>query len=163
MTTAIDAPVLPERLAPLSLAKRAQPTSLSLVETKRQWHWHRAGAGVNQDDIRDVRYFGLLASRLRRHDLITILAEDESWEVECVVERVMREAAEIRVRKVYPRTSINHAGRAVDDLGEYASEWRAGMSWCIIRRSDDCAVVRGHSDETTAIAEWRAKQPRRAA
>ena len=163
MTNALDAPVLPERLAPLSLGKRAQTNSLALVETKRQWHWHRVGPGVTQDDIRDLRYFGLVSRQLRRHDLITIIADDESWEVEVVVERVLADSAEIRVRKVYPRTSINHAGRAVDDRGEYASEWRAGMSWCVIRRSDDCAVVKGHADETTAIAEWRAKQPRRAA
>lgn len=148
-------------MKPLDRALRAGKNALSLEETQRQRHWHRAGAGVTQDSIRAQDYWAHVAKKLRRHDIIVCLADDESWEIELTVEQVLQDAAVVSVRKVYSRMPINHAGRAVDGIGDFFSEWRPNKGWCVVRRKDGVAVVEGHSIEALAIADWQKRQPRK--
>lgn len=157
------APSSSARVEPLDRNLRAAKGSLSPEEHWRNRHRHKAGPGVTQDTIRHLEYWAFLAPKLRRHDLITILADDESWEIEACVERVLQDAAEISVRKVHKRQSNAHAGRVVDGVGNFFSEWRAGQAWCIVRAKDSIPVVQGHLLEATAIAEWQRLQPRKIA
>ena len=158
LATATSAPV-----KPLDRSLRAANNSLTLEEHKRNRHWHRAASGVTQDTIRDQSYWALLARNLHRHDIVTVLADDESWEIELTVEKVLQDAAVVSVRKVYSRTPINDAGRVVDGIGNFFSEWRPNQGWCVVRAADGVAVIKGCALEATAIAEWQRAQPRKVA
>ena len=163
MTDIAITPAPADRVLPLNRDLRAARNSLFPEGHKRNRHWHDAGPGVTQDTIRDRAYWSMVATKLQRHDTITVLADDESWEAELVIERVVQDAAEVSVRKVMGRQSIMQAGRVVDGIGEFVSEWRAGLGWCIIRRKDGVPVVQGHANEAVAIAEWQRMQPRKVA
>jgi hypothetical protein len=142
-------------------AEVAKRNSLMPEGHGRQRMTHKVAPGVTQDDVRHPDYWRNIAPLLSRHDLITIYADDESWEIEACVERVLQGGAHISVRKVYKRETLVHAGRIVDGLGDFYSEWRVGLGWCIVRRRDGHPVVQGHTLEANAIADWQRQQPRK--
>lgn len=163
---AIDKPESTDAsVSPLDRTLRAGKNSLKPHGHTRQYWWHRAGTDVTQDNVRHTEYWSTIAKQLARHDIITVLAEDETWELELCVERVLphEAGAIVSVRKAYKREGIVHAGRVVDGLGDFYSEWRPGLGWCVIRRKDGHPVVQGHTMEVTAVAEWQRAQPKRAA
>lgn len=144
-----------------NIKARASGNSLKQEAHVRQRHWHRAAPGVTQDDIRHPDYWGRLVRQLHRHDIITVLADDETWELEIVVERVLDDGARVSVRKAYKRETVAEASMIVDANGEFYAEWVPGKSWCIVRKKDGLAVVQGHSERTNAVAEWRRTQPKK--
>lgn len=153
--------------APKAKADDQAPTRVRLPkgtlfeegQYRRRW-MVKAPANATQDDVRHQDFLGPVATKLTRHDIITILADDETWEMECCVERVMQDAVQISVRKLYSRETQVHPGRVVDGLGNFYSEWRAGEGWCIVRRKDSHAIIKGHALEATAVAQWQREQPR---
>lgn len=149
-----------EAVAPFDNSLRASKTNLQPEGHSRNRYWHKAGPGVTQDHIRHQDYWANLAKRFTRHDIVTVMADDESWEAELCAEHVIHGAVQMSVRKVYKRVSTVHAGRVVDGLGNFFSQWRAGDGWCIVRRDDGHPVIRGHTLEATAIAQWHREQPK---
>ena len=163
MTEVVTAETATDKVLPLDRRLRAAKGALILAEHKRREWWHDAGPNVTQDHIRHPDYWAMLAPQLIRHDLITVLSVDQSWEALLCVERVRQDGADVSVRKIASRTTIVSAGQVVDGIGDYVSEWRAGDGWCVIRVKDGVPIVKGHGLEATAIADWRAKQPRKVA
>lgn len=123
----------------------------------------RAPAGATQDDCRSPYFLARCAQRLVRHDIIFVLADDESWELELCVEKALPTEVHVSARKAYSRQSIAGASLAVDDAGEYRAEFRAGQAWCIVRTSDGHAIIEGRANAGSAIAEFRSREPRKAA
>lgn len=105
-------------------------------------------------------FFANVTKMLSRHDLITIMADDESWEMEVVVEAVILGGAEVSVRKVYSRKAIRQAMTTLSDTDH--TEWRSGRGWCVIRRMPgrpEQAIIEGHGTEVGAKLEWTRSQP----
>ncbi|OYX39024.1 MULTISPECIES: hypothetical protein [unclassified Sphingomonas] len=142
---------------------RAEANSLLPEGHQRQRFWHKAKAGIEKEDLLYPQYWSKASRLVGRHDIITVIADDESWEVECCVERAFDGGATVVIRKVYARTSIAGAGRQVDDVGDFYSEFRPNDSWCVIRRKDGHPIVKGFANEAAAVAAWRAGLPRKAA
>ena len=137
---------------------RADRHSMKLEEQHRRRWFLQAPLGTTQDDVRYGEFFANLARQFARHDLITVLAPDESWELELCVEAVRHGEVECTVRKVYSRKGIGSTHTPV--APGYHAEYRAGSGWCVIRQSDGFAVERGHGLESIAIAAWQRAQPR---
>jgi hypothetical protein len=140
--------------------QRAQKNSIKLIAHARQHHFHKAGPGIGADEMRTQDYWSNVCHLLTRHDIITAITDDESQEFELVVERVVQGGAQVSVRKVYARETVVHAGRIVDGIGNFYTEWRAGKGWCIVRKSDGHPILTGHTLEENAIAQWRREQPK---
>lgn len=162
MTVAL-AEVDTDRVLPLDRNKRVAKQALVLEEHKRRHWWIDAASGVTKDDVRHHEFWAHIAPQLRRHDLITVVDFEQSWEMLVCVEKVAQTGADVSVRKVAPRTPIQSAVERVDDAGEYVAEWRGGESWCVVRVRDGIPMVKNHSQKAAAIAEWRGRQPRKVA
>ena len=145
--------------APLSRNCRLAANAGGLIEQFRRWWFFRAPEGADKEAPLYPEFWAAVGRRLARHDMITLLAPDESWEMECCVEKTLGDAgAVVTVRKVHSRHGI------VPTMTEVApgihSEWKPELGWCIVRQKDQVILERGHGLEATAIAQWRAKQPR---
>lgn len=151
-----------DKVEPLDPRLRAAKNSLQLEGHWRNHHQHKVGPGVTQDTVRHPDYWASVATKLHRHDIIYILANDETWELEACVERVLHGGAHISIRKLYKRQGIADGGTILGN-GEFYSEWRPAGGWCVARRSDDVAVVQGFALEELAIADWQKRQPRKVA
>lgn len=124
----------------------------------------KAPPGVTAEDIRYESFWKNVCKRFVRHDVVTVLADDESWEAELAVEAVRHDGLEVSMRKLYGRKPISSTSMtALGDDGAFHTAWRPGLSWCVIRRQDDFAVERGHSSEGAAILAWQRAQPRKVA
>jgi hypothetical protein len=95
---------------------------------------------------------------LRRHDIVTVLACDESWELECRIEAVRLDGCDISISKNIPRTAVKLAETPLGT--DHHTQWRPGEGWCVIRRSDGFPIIRGHGLEGAAIAQFHREQPR---
>ena len=162
MSTTPAKPEPADKVEPLDRKLRAPSNSLQQEGQWRVFHHHRVGPGVTQDTIRHPDYWAAVAKKLHRHDIIVILANDESWEVEACVERVLFSGAHISVRKVYKRQSMSDGGTVLGN-GEFFTEWRPAGGWCVVRRSDNVPVDQGYALEELAIAAWQKRQPRKVA
>jgi hypothetical protein len=124
----------------------------------RRRFFHKAPPGTSKEDPLYPGWWGNVCRQLLRHDVVTLLSDDESWEAEYCVEAVRMDGAEVSVRKVYARKGIVAAQTPVAD--GFHTEWRPGEAWCVVRQKDGLPVVRGHALEASAVAQWRREQPR---
>lgn len=149
--------------APAPAVKRPRFPSgmVSLAEHKRRHFLLKAPPGMTQEDARNFDAWAHIAKSFTRHDLVTVLADDESWELECCIEAVRSDGCEVSPRKVYSRKPVKAAATILNE--EFRAEWRAGFGYCVIRIADDHPVVAGHHTEALAILEWQRSQPKRVA
>ena len=117
MTEVVTAETATDKVLPLDRRLRAAKGALILAEHKRREWWHDAGPNVTQDHIRHPDYWAMLAPQLIRHDLITVLSVDQSWEALLCVERVRQDGADVSVRKIASRTTIVSAGQVSNQTG----------------------------------------------
>jgi hypothetical protein len=115
---------------------------LKLEQHGRQSYFFKASPGIVQEDLRYAETWANLSKLLRRHDLVNVLADDESWELELCVERPHDGGVDMTVRKLYQRTGITAATVPVAD--GFHCEWRPGEWWCVVRQRDGVAVEKGH-------------------
>jgi hypothetical protein len=149
-----------EKVVPIEGKRpRVDANELKLGEHCRRTWFIRAPEGATKEDPLYELFWEPVARRFTRHDIVALLANDESWEMELCVEAVKSNGAKMSVRKVYGRDPIAHNMTSLGD-GEYHTEFRANERWCVIRRKDQFPVVKGHPIEELAIAEWRRTQPR---
>ncbi|MCH2240053.1 MAG: hypothetical protein MK060_19445 [Blastomonas sp.] len=143
------------------MERKLRASVIELAEQRRRTWWHRAKVGATQDTVRYPEYWANVARQLNRHDLITILAEDETWEMEACVERVTINGAELSVRKVFKRDPLADGASVVDDIGEFIAERVAGKGWCIRRVKDGHLILEGHEMKASVVAEFHRTRPRK--
>lgn len=160
----ISTKVTPDE-APIPGKRPCMPTGIIRGEDSyRRRKWLKAPPGVTKEDLLYEGFWKNVCKQFVRHDIITVLADDESWEAELAVEAVRHDGAEVSMRKIYSRKPIASTSMtALGDDQEFHTAWRPGLSWCVIRRKDDFAVERGHSSEGAAIMAWQRAQPRKVA
>lgn len=130
----------------------------------RRRFWIKAPAGATKEDPLYSNFWSTISKQLGRHDIVTVLADDESWELELCIEAVNHNGAEVTLRKHYSRKSVASTSMTqLGDAGEFHSAWRASLGWCIIRKKDDFPVERGHQSEGAAILAWQRAQPKKVA
>lgn len=117
-----------------------------------------APAGLEKDDLRYPESWSLIAPKVSRHDIVTVIASDESWELECRVEAVKATGVEISIAKNVSRIGVV---QAETQLGpDHFTQWRPGRGWCVIRRSDGHELINGHTIEASASAQFFREQPK---
>ena len=156
-----DAPATKAKVSELPKAPIRCRNRPSDIGVKRRFLLVKAGAGHTVDDIRHPDYFALQSQYLGRHDIITVLTDDETQEIELCVEFVSQNAVHTSVRKVFQRQGL---GEGSTPLGENHRTRRvAEKGWCVERISDGCLIIAGHNSEGAAIAQWHREQPRKVA
>ena len=130
------------------------------MEHMRRHFMLKAPAGMTQEDARYLEAWKHVAKQFQRHDIVYLLADDESWELEICIEAVRVNGCEISIRKVFSRKPVKSVATILTD--DYRAEWRAGLGFCVIRIHDDVAIVKGHHSEAAAILEWQRSQPKKA-
>lgn len=150
-----------EAPAPAGKRPRIAPHAPLEAGQFRRTFWMKAPPEATQEDARYMEFWTGVQKYLQRHDIVIVLADDESWELECCIEAVRAAGCEISVRKIYSRKPISAASSPLGDT--HRSEWRAGMGWCVVRISDGAAVIKGLQSEAAAVLEWQKTQPRKAA
>lgn len=142
---------------PVSTPTRCKSQPMEIGH-KRRFLIVKAGPGHTVDDIRHPAYFGIHANRFGRHDIVIVLLDDETQEIELCVERVTQNEVYCSVRKVYQREGLG------DGSTQLAPNFRTkrvpGKDWCVERVNDGALVITGHQQEANAIAQWRREQPR---
>lgn len=119
----------------------------------------KAHPDASVEDLKRFSYWKNAAASLSRHDRITVLADNESWEAECRVESVTTGmGAEVRVVRVDERTPINSAVQPIDD-GHYL-QYQRGRGYCVIRRSDGYPIITGHASDQAARHQFLTEQTR---
>lgn len=162
MSTAVGIAPVADKVTPIERNKRAKKQALVLASHKRNEWWIDAAPGVTQDDVRASDFWFNVAPQLRRLDIVYVWAADQSWEMECGIERVRGDGCEISVRKVYGHTSATDATEVIDDDGKFIVEYRGPEQWCVRRTADGILVQKNHPQKANAVAAWRSSQPRRA-
>jgi hypothetical protein len=124
----------------------------------RRRFWLKLPPGMTDEDVRYPETWVHFTRYVVRHDLVTLLAADESWELEVCVERVLTTGVEVSVRKKISRKGIEAVTLPVAE--GYRCEWSPRNDWHVIREADGHVVTRNHGLASSAIAQWRAEQPR---
>lgn len=157
VTTKPDAPAI---AAADDRDARIPLNAVKLAEHHRRHHWVKLEPGVTVEAIRYPATWANTYKKFQRHDLITILTNDESQEVEACVEKVTRDGVTLSVRKIHKREPINHAGQMLEDgiQTQCIDGW-----WCVVRLKDGHPIISGHATEASAITQFRREQPRKAA
>lgn len=76
-------------------------------DTKIRRYFLRAPAEATVEDLKRREYWKTAAHLLSRHDVVTVLADDEEWQAECVVEKSLRGVgADVTVARVIERQGI---------------------------------------------------------
>lgn len=140
---------------------RIAPHAPIEAQQYRRTFWMKAPPEATREDLGYLEFWGGVRKYLTRHDIVHVLADDESWEVECCIEAVRADGCEITVRKAYSRKPISAASTPLGD--HHRSEWRAGLGWCVVRIADGVPVIKGHQSEVAATMEWQRTQPRKVA
>lgn len=148
----------PAAAMPRSGAVRLPVGAVKLEEQCRRRWFVRAPEGTSKEDPQYPIFWATEARFFTRHDIVTLLACDESWEMELCVEAVRSDGVEMSVRKNYSRKGITPTMTEV--APGFHTEFRANERWCVVRRKDQVAVVKGHALESGAVTQWRREQPR---
>ena len=150
---------------PLSLAPAKRPkldgAKLKLEEYVRRHHFITAPVGMTKDDLRYPECWAHLAGRVSRHDVIYVLAADESWELECRVESVKSNGVEMSISKNITRIPVEIAEIQLDPA--HYVQFRPGHGWCVVRREDGHVLKDGFSTKEAASAQFFRDQPKQAA
>jgi hypothetical protein len=144
--------------APGSGAIRLPVRVLQEMVQHRRWWWAKAPIGATREDAIHPSFWVNVAKQLTRHDIVTLLAFDESWELEVCVETVRQSGVDVSVRKNYARTPLNMAGTPIGE--DYRTEYRATDGWCVVRTKDGAVIIRGCSLEVSAINQFHREQPK---
>jgi hypothetical protein len=158
MATDLAEKTKPEAEAPGSGAIRLPAKPLTLEEFGRRRFFGKAPQGATQEDPLHPEFWIGVCSQLRRHDIFRLLAHDESWEMEIIIETVRQKGADVSVSKVMKRTPLNMVGTPVGD--DHRTEYRAGEGWCVVRVKDGHPVVRGYSIEASAVNAFHRELPK---
>lgn len=150
---------------PIPVAAPTKAVQLPNVDLKTEDFYRNrwripAPAGATKDDARSPAFWGPIAHRLRRDDIVFLFAEDGSWELECWVEHVQQKSVIISVQKNYSRTPLQDTGTRLGD--EYHTERRGIDGWCVVRDCDGVVIVRGHALEAGAMHQFYAQMPKAA-
>lgn len=150
----------PAPIEPIEIKRPKLPIDQPREEghTRRRF-FIKAPANATIEDARYPEFWGGISKWLTRHDIIFLLAADESWEAEIRIEGVRMTGADVSVSKVYSRTPIKHAMTMLGD--DFCTEYRVDLGWCVVRVSDRMPIVSKHSTEASAMLEWQRIQPRR--
>lgn len=131
------------------------------AQVRRRW-FVKAPAGTTQDDVRTEVFWKRAAASLGRHDLVTVLADDESWQMEVVVEKSRADVGvEISVLKVQSRTPVTSNMTMLGD-GTHYVQFVPNQGYCVIRVSDGAIISGGHTSEGAATLTWLREAPRKA-
>lgn len=130
---------------------------VEVAQRRRDWWW-KAPPGATREDPLHPGFWANVCRWLTRHDIIALVADDESWELELCVEAVRQSGADVSVRKHYSRTALNVAGTPVGD--DHRTEYRANEGWCVVRVSDGHPIIRGHTLEVSAVNQFHREQPK---
>lgn len=147
----------PESLTPVKRPKLQQTRLMD------EGQWRRrlvviAPEGLEKDDLRYPETWAHIGPRVSRHDVVTVIASDESWELECRVEAVKATGVEVSVSKNINRVGVT---QAETQLGpNHHTQWRPGKGWCVVRRKDGHVIIQGHPIEASASAEFFRTQPK---
>lgn len=142
--------------------KPADGTKLKKQEYVRQTWFLRANPGDTEETIRGRDWWRLLSDRLTRHDVVFVLMDDESQEIEYRVEAVGTGWAEVRPVRTMTRTPVSKAVEILGD-GAYRLEFVGGSGFCVVRIKDGCPVTSGHATADSARMTWLREQPRKVA
>jgi hypothetical protein len=154
-----EEPRKPSETAPIK-AIQLPDADLKTEDFYRQRWRIPAPAGTTKDDARSPAFWGKIAHRLRRDDIVFLFADDGSWELECWVEHVQQKAVVVSIAKNYSRTPLQDTGTRLDD--NYYTERRGIDAWCVVRAVDGIVMTRGHALEAIAMNQFYASQPRAA-
>lgn len=119
----------------------------------------RANPGDTAETLGYSEWWAAVAPSLSRHDVVFVLADDESWEAECRVEAPFQSGADVTVSKLIKRTGITNALEILGD-GAFVLEHVGGSGWCVRRVADGHLVVKGHGTQDVARREWQRTQPK---
>jgi hypothetical protein len=157
-TDLAEKPIVAEAPGPGSGTIRLSPKALKLQEFGRRAYFVKAPPAATQEDPLHPAFWAPVAKDLTRHDIIRLLADDESWEMELIVERVRQSGADVTVWKVGKRTPLSRAGAPIGD--DHRTEYRANEGWCVVRVKDGHPIVQGHTIEASAVAQFHREQPK---
>ena len=148
---------VPDSLTPVK-RPRLHPSKLIDEAQFRRRLVVRAPEGLEKDDLRYEECWALICPKVSRHDIVVVIASDESWELECRVEAVKATGVEVSIAKNISRVGVV---QAETQLGpDHHTQWRPGQGWCVVRRSDGHVIVQGHTIEAAASAEFFRNQPK---
>ena len=157
--TAIADNVVPSHAPGSGAIRLANQTPRQEEQYRRRW-FIKAPFGATREDPLHPSFWTNVSRHFTRHDVVSLLADDESWELEICIEAVRQSGCDVSVRKNYGRTAINMAGTPIGD--SYRTEYRSGDGWCVCRVSDGFPVIRGHTLEVSAINQFHREQPKAA-
>lgn len=141
--------------------KRPVLDRVDLFEHSRQVWTCKAPPGATTEDLLYEEFWQRAARRLNRHDIVFVIADDESWEAELRVEKSGPLGVEVSVVKKMKRTSFT-SNRTILGDGEYVTTYQDG-AWCVLRTKDKHPIIQGHATESAAIGHWLREVPRRGA
>ena len=90
----------------LSRDKRAAKQSLVLTSHKRNEWTIECARDVTQDDVRSITFWFNIAPQMRRLDIVSVWAFDQSWEMEVCIERV-KQPSEVAFGVGSPRAEVS--------------------------------------------------------
>lgn len=118
-----------------------------------------AAPGATVEDLKRPMYWRTAAPYLSRHDVVHVLAVDESWEAECRVERSHPQSGTVvTVVRVIDRVGVNGARQEVDDA--HYLQFVGGKGFCVFRKHDDYAIIIGHATEQAARHQFLTEHTR---
>jgi hypothetical protein len=159
--SAVGKPAASVASSTLPAKLRPALSALKLAEhVRREWDV-KVPPEATQDDVRSPYFFSNIAPKLTRHDLITVRADDETWQLELVVERVLADEVYCTVLKAIKREGMGEGSTQL--APDFRTKRVGGKGWCVERISDGCLVIQGHALEANAIAQFRREQPRKVA
>jgi hypothetical protein len=155
MTAVATKPALEE----MKIGRPRIPGGMLVQEGQhRRRFWLKLPPGMTDEDVRYPEVWVHLARQVVRHDLLTLLAADESWELEVCVEKVLATGVEISARKKIGRTPIVAATVPAGD--GYHADYSFREGWHIVRQKDGVILTRNHGSAALAIAQFQREQPR---
>lgn len=137
------------------------PNGIPKLEAHYRRRWFvTAPPGATREDALRPEFWATICKHLGRHDIVFLLAADESWELECRVERVTLTGAEITISKNVARTPIKITETWIGD--DHYTQHRPNDGWCVIRAKDGFPILKGFTLEVSAINAFHKSQPRKA-
>lgn len=121
--------------------------------------WGLKSPTSDAEDLLREDFWRLVAPRLKRNDVVHVISNDESWEVELRIESSSPEGCEVSIVKKIKRRAVGQRMTILGD-GKFRTEYRGG-SWSVIRIADQRVMLSGEMTENGAILKWLSEQPRR--
>lgn len=119
----------------------------------------RAPVGATPEDLKVPAYWAKVGQFLSRHDVVFVLADDETWEAEVRVEGSSQlGGCNVTVVRVIDRKGINGETQELDDL--HYVQHVGGAGFCVFRRADKVAIIQGHMSAEAARAQFMREQPK---